>query len=192
MLAGCDPRAAAMRPARLSREAGLPMPARGGARWRPDTGRPVRAGIDDPDPGPTEPQAAAEACRCLMCGPCEECRLCTPTCEFVLGAAGRPGASVVVRLEPGALGCAAVGGGVRPLAAGVDGEACVACGLCAEVCPWAIPRIVARRGRLAAAVIDGERCRSCGLCAGACPAGAIDQPAWAALAAGPGPGGEAP
>jgi len=138
-----------------ARETGVPMPTRGGDRWRPPTAPAIASRLDEPDPGLTEPQAVAEAKRCLMCGPCEECRTCTPTCDFVL-----------------------VDAEFTPLSASVDPDACVACGLCSEVCPWSIPRLVSRRRRTTVAAVDPARCRACGLCVGACPTEAISQEGW--------------
>jgi NADPH-dependent glutamate synthase beta subunit-like oxidoreductase/NAD-dependent dihydropyrimidine dehydrogenase PreA subunit len=155
-----------------TRETGVPMPSRGGARWRPDgTSAGISARLDEPDPGLSEPQAVGEARRCRMCGPCEECRSCTPTCEFVL-VADRARPSVAVRMvRP-------VPDGEVPLSAVVDQTRCVACGLCAEACPWAVPRLRTSPRSAVAAAIDERMCRSCGLCAGACPTAAIVQPGW--------------
>jgi len=160
-------------------ERGVRLTTRGGDRWRPVAEPPPGAARLDPvDPALTEPQAVAEARRCLMCGPCEECRRCTPTCEFVLAidAAGRT--PEVVRLPRARLADPApdAADGLPSLAPRVVEARCVACGLCAEVCPWNIPRIAPRRRGAAVAGIDPRFCRSCGLCAGACPAGALEMP----------------
>jgi heterodisulfide reductase subunit A len=164
-----------------SRETGVPMPPRGGARWRPDgTSGGISARLDEPDPGLNEPQAAAEARRCRMCGPCEECRSCTPTCEFVLVADRARPATVVRVVRPAAAG-------ELPLTAVVDETRCVACGLCAEVCPWAIPRLRTSSRSRTASAIDARLCRSCGVCAGACPVAAIAQPGWPLGEAAPAP-----
>ncbi|MBI5490456.1 MAG: FAD-dependent oxidoreductase [Deltaproteobacteria bacterium] len=168
LVRGGEPRAAGEPVLRASREAGAAMAPRGGERRRPAAE--ISARLDDVDPGLTEPQAAAEARRCRMCGPCEECRVCTPTCEFVhvVPAGGRT--TDALRVERSAAA------GAVTTAAVVDARVCVACGLCAEVCPWSIPRL--RSGKGPAATIDAAMCRSCGLCAGACPAEAIAQPGW--------------
>ncbi|MBI5502603.1 MAG: FAD-dependent oxidoreductase [Deltaproteobacteria bacterium] len=167
---GGEPRAPSGPVLRAVRESGVAMAARGADRWDPAATTGIAARLDDPDPGMTEPQAAAEARRCRMCGPCEECRRCTPTCEFVHAAPPGGRATDAVRVERSAAD------GTTITAAVVDARACIACGVCAEVCPWSIPRL--RLGKRPAAVIHAGTCRACGLCAGACPAEAIAQPGW--------------
>lgn len=52
----------------------------------------------------------------------------------------------------------------------VIGDACVACGSCAEQCP--VGAISEGDGKY---VIDEGACVSCGSCAGQCPVGAIEE-----------------
>ena len=51
----------------------------------------------------------------------------------------------------------------------VDRNICVACGVCAGVCPKAAVSVY--RGCYAR--VEAEKCVGCGLCAKACPAGCI-------------------
>ena len=50
----------------------------------------------------------------------------------------------------------------------VDRAACVACGSCAEICPFGALSV--REGTL---VLDATACMGCGVCVGACPQGAL-------------------
>ena len=50
---------------------------------------------------------------------------------------------------------------------------CVACGLCAEVCPAGAAEVVEVRGRRQAE-INPALCKGCGLCVAACTKGALE------------------
>jgi NAD-dependent dihydropyrimidine dehydrogenase PreA subunit len=52
----------------------------------------------------------------------------------------------------------------------LDGEKCVGCGMCAEVCPHGIFSFNDNKAR----VNDKDLCMECGACALNCPANAID------------------
>jgi sarcosine oxidase subunit alpha len=57
----------------------------------------------------------------------------------------------------------------------VDEDLCRGCGICEEVCPWAIPRVMPSKSGAVISYITPTHCVGCGICAGACPTGAIRQ-----------------
>lgn len=57
----------------------------------------------------------------------------------------------------------------------VDPKKCIGCGMCAEACPWNMPRIDAVTG-------VSTKCVSCGRCAHQCPNGAIKFVDWSDIA----------
>ena len=62
----------------------------------------------------------------------------------------------------------------------LDAEACVGCGMCAEVCPHGV--FTLREGR--AEIADLDRCMECGACRTNCAAGAIRVEAGVGCASG--------
>lgn len=70
-----------------------------------------------------------------------------------------------------AMGCAPPAGKHEqhaPLHPGVDSDACIGCGRCAEECPEGAASLVEGKS-----VIDHDRCVGCGACAAVCESGAI-------------------
>ncbi len=57
----------------------------------------------------------------------------------------------------------------------VQPELCRGCGICEEVCPFNVPRVILLPNGLTVSRISPEACTGCGICAGSCPAGAIKQ-----------------
>lgn len=57
----------------------------------------------------------------------------------------------------------------------VDPKKCIGCGMCAQACPWNMPRVDAETG-------VSTKCVSCGRCAEQCPNGAIKFIDWEDIA----------
>ncbi|MCK9439057.1 MAG: 4Fe-4S binding protein [Patescibacteria group bacterium] len=54
----------------------------------------------------------------------------------------------------------------------IDVDKCIACGLCAKICPDGAARLAKIKGKVKAK-IDYDYCKGCGLCAKECPVKAI-------------------
>jgi ferredoxin len=127
-------------------------------------------------------QATHEARRCLMCGPCEECAVCIPSCDRKRGAArGESGERLMVRVPLAVARSVAEEGepaateGMALYIARVDPERCRGCGVCEEICEYCAPRVAPDSHDRFTAAIDILACKGCGTCVAACPSGAIDQ-----------------
>ena len=57
----------------------------------------------------------------------------------------------------------------------VDPDVCIGCGMCAQACPWNMPRVDTETG-------VSTKCISCGRCAEQCPNGAIQFIDWQDIA----------
>jgi ferredoxin len=206
LVRGEDQRAPSNPVLRAVQELGIPMAPRGGERWAAaDSSISARLEDVDPGLTEPEAFAEARRCRmCGPCEECRRCTPTCDFVHLVAwgrhareavrttratapdgptradspattrGSAGHraPGRDRVARPAEATVDA----GKWITTAAVVDPKRCISCGLCAEACPWSIPRL--RTGRRPAATIDPGLCRSCGLCAGACPAEAILQPGW--------------
>ena len=69
----------------------------------------------------------------------------------------------------------AISGDEKTGARTVDPSRCIGCGMCAQACPWNMPRVDAETG-------VSTKCISCGRCAEQCPNGAIQFIDWADIA----------
>lgn len=103
---------------------------------------------------------------------CSSCDLCYPACPQQIHISG-----VITAVKK-----VAVQNGLKtPLhTAVVDQQTCVACGLCAEVCPYEAITIEIRklpyRGSNPVAVVNAGLCMACGACGAACRSNSISLP----------------
>lgn len=101
---------------------------------------------------------------------CSACDLCYVSCPQKIHISG-----VILAVKSIAI---KDGGNTFIKTAVVDQQTCVACGLCAEVCPYdAITIIEAKvpyRGSIKVASVEAGLCMACGLCSAVCRSTSID------------------
>lgn len=154
-----------------------------------------RRGFEEIEAPFTPEQALQEASRCLRCGPCNECVLCSYNCPkhqllLQLEDMSKP---VIMRVhglegmfftdtgprgieiefsQPGRV----VSGLVQPLVVHTDPYLCRACGRCLEICPHQALKTVKWQSGIEVTQVDYQRCRGCGTCVTVCPSGALQLP----------------
>ncbi len=103
---------------------------------------------------------------------CSECDLCYPACPQKIHISGVITAVKKIAVENGSKTILKT--------AVVDQQTCVACGLCAEACPYkAITIVDAKvpyRGLIKVAKVDPGLCMACGLCSAVCRSTSIGIP----------------
>ncbi len=156
-------------------------------RRRPAMANPKKrtAGFEEAMSVLSEPEARAEAARCLRCGACADCAECVHECTKRLAVmtgtrdGGRSEGIIRVEMRDGTCFAGAESGrieapdgswdaGIELLLACADAGLCRSCGECAKACPYSAARIEG-----GSAKVDPARCKGCGICAGACPTGAM-------------------
>lgn len=141
------------------------------------------------DLGFSAQEAMEEARRCLMCGPCMECDICTPDCSkrlAILYPQGETAGSLLrVQYDSFPANDSLINGRliwdgkkshpveINSLIAKVNSEFCRGCGDCAEVCLYSAPKLNHQGGGVYISKIDGDFCRGCGVCPSVCPSSAI-------------------
>ena len=58
---------------------------------------------------------------------------------------------------------------VSPLISAIDGDICIGCQVCIDLCPYGAIEFNARKG---ISEVNEAVCKGCGSCAGYCPSGA--------------------
>jgi NADPH-dependent glutamate synthase beta subunit-like oxidoreductase/Pyruvate/2-oxoacid:ferredoxin oxidoreductase delta subunit len=161
----------------------------------PESDLDLAAAFDEVEGAFSFGDAVAEARRCLRCGPCDECRICAPSChrrhiavrttdrEPSQQAVIRAPASIALSLDQSdpAAGVLTSGDDKNSAERAVEAVAirarvlppeCRGCESCVAVCSFdAIHMAEAGRSNKAAR-IDPSRCRGCNLCTAVCPTGA--------------------
>ena len=136
----------------------------------------------------SELAALKEASRCMQCGPCFECRTCTPTCDYKQVIAKVDGEDFLVKI-PCDLSIKIYKGDSNnwalkvgdkykkiqfdSLTPTIDPNLCIACGRCEEACAYRAIRINLKMGGIAYSSVEHDVCRSCGRCVFVCPTNAI-------------------
>lgn len=140
--------------------------------------------------------AVAEARRCLRCGPCDECRVCAPSCHrrhIAIRTADdgarrhavvRAPASVALSLDRQVPAKGVLLSGAKkalverpiealPFRAKVLPPECRGCENCVAVCPFDAIHVSDEAQLSKAARVDPSRCRGCNLCTSVCPTAAV-------------------
>ncbi len=138
----------------------------------------------------TEHEAMAEARRCLRCGPCHECAVCTPECSKQVAILSCPGhtGEALLRLPDSSylkryplVGTLHLNGGepqeahIQHMTSYVREELCRGCGECVSLCEYGAPVLIPRANGVFVSNIHPSICKGCGTCVTACPSGAISQ-----------------
>lgn len=139
----------------------------------------------------SEAAAIAEAQRCLRCGPCSECFLCTPECDKKVTVFSQLDSreEIFLRFPAGFedTNFNALAGLIRsghkqempvkmsPLTCYVKEEICRGCGDCATICEYSAPALIPKGNGLYVSRIDETICKGCGTCVAICPSSAIVQ-----------------
>lgn len=132
----------------------------------------------------------AEARRCLRCGPCHECAVCTPECSKQVAILSCPGQTgeALLRLPDSSylkryplVGTLHLNGGepqearIQHMTSYVREELCRGCGECVTLCDYGAPVLIPRANGVFVSNIHPSICKGCGTCVTACPSGAISQ-----------------
>jgi heterodisulfide reductase subunit A len=150
----------------------------------------ARRGFEEIEAALTPAEAIQEANRCLRCGPCSECVLCSYTCPKHPLVLKISGIDEPVYLRVHGLGeclpenerkvniqiperAEEIAGVLRSLVVRVNQLLCRGCGRCVEVCPHQALSLRQLRPGIEVVQVDLQRCRGCGACLPVCPSGAL-------------------
>lgn len=146
-----------------------------------------RTSFTEVERGYGERIAKLEAQRCLRCGLCAECVVCTDICErkdlrLIIGE----DRTITVHAERDFWSAGPsnvfveIDGTIRDVPSvrtvcRVNPEYCVGCGRCEDVCGYSAVRVNTFPGGRFTAEVNEIACKGCGNCVAVCPSGAMDQ-----------------